>query len=112
LRNLLQSSGMEEAKVKNEKLISDYELAIERTRLANDRTILSFIRTSLYFGIAGLTIENLMSFKYGRLYDIFFWFIAFVNLTLGIISYYRLKRKLKAAKIDRNKWQLVLQEEE
>jgi inner membrane protein YidH len=111
---LLQSSAMEEPSEKNEKInsLSEYELAIERTRLANDRTILSFIRTSLYFGIAGLTIDSLLHLSFGRLIDILFWIIAIVNLTLGVISYLRLKRKLKAVKADRSKWQLLLQEDE
>lgn len=47
----------------NESTLRDY-LALERTRLANERTLLSYLRTSLYLivgGIAFLQVEKLDS---------------------------------------------------
>ena len=105
---------MEDQQLPAEKLatLSDYELAIERTRLANDRTMLSFIRTSLYFGVAGLTIDNLLKLSFGRLIDIFFWIIAIVNLVLGVVSYYRLKKKLKSARTNKDHLATMMQDED
>ena len=42
-------------KVINKDLILREKLAIERTVMANDRTFLSFVRTALYFAIAGIS---------------------------------------------------------
>lgn len=46
----------------NEKLILRDHLALERTKLANERTLFSYIRTSLYLLTAGIgifQIENI-----------------------------------------------------
>lgn len=40
----------------NEKLILRDHLALERTKLANERTLFSYIRTSLYLLTAGIGI--------------------------------------------------------
>ena len=49
---------------KEEIILRDY-LALERTRLANERTLFAYIRTSLYLILAGLTLIQLN--KYGSL---------------------------------------------
>lgn len=46
-------------------LILREKLAIERTNMAIDRILLAFIRTSLYFSIAGITINSLVKISYG-----------------------------------------------
>lgn len=46
----------------NKDLILRENLAIERTHLANQTTLLSFLRTSMYFFVAGLTIYQLLDF--------------------------------------------------
>lgn len=38
---------------------------ILREKLAIERTLLSFIRTSLYFVIAGMTVNSLLKVSYG-----------------------------------------------
>ena len=42
----------------NNDLILRERLAIQRTNMANQTTLLSFVRTSLYFLIAGLSIRG------------------------------------------------------
>jgi len=42
----------------NKDLILRERLAIERTAMGNDRTLLAFIRTALYFSIAGKSVES------------------------------------------------------
>lgn len=82
----------------NKDLILREKLAIERTAMANDRTFLSFVRTSLYFAIAGITVNSLLNLSYGWLIEILFLVLSVVILTVGIIKYYRQKKKLKENK--------------
>ena len=79
----------------NRDLILREKLAIERTAMANDRTFLSFVRTSLYFAIAGITVNSLLNISYGWVIEILFLVLSVVILTVGIVKYYRQKKKLK-----------------
>lgn len=79
---------------KEEIILRDY-LALERTRLANERTLFAYIRTSLYLILAGLTLIQLN--KYGSLEWI--GIISLVSsvafLFIGIYRYRKLNRELK-----------------
>lgn len=44
----------------NTDLILREHLAIERTRLANETTLLAYIRTGLYFLVAGSTLGQIV----------------------------------------------------
>lgn len=44
----------------NKDLILKEKLALQRTILANRSTFLSFLRMSMYFLIAGLSLKNLL----------------------------------------------------
>lgn len=79
----------------NKDLILREKLAIERTEMANDRTFLSFIRTGLYFSIAGITINEVLRPSYGLLLEGLFWVIAAFILTVGTIKYIQQKRRIK-----------------
>lgn len=75
-------------------ILRDY-LAIERTRLANERTLLSYIRSSLYLllgGIAFFQLKNFPDFKYLALLALLFSAIFFI---IGIYRFTLLKRSLK-----------------
>lgn len=75
-------------------ILRDY-LAIERTRLANERTLLSYIRSSLYLllgGIAFFQLKNFPDFKYLALLALVFSAIFFV---IGIYRFTLLKKSLK-----------------
>src|SRR5690606_30109753 len=62
----------------NKDLILREYLAIERTKMANQRTLLTYIRTGLYFLIAGSTL--------GAFLDTQFWNIMAVPLIgIGIL---------------------------
>ena len=52
-------------KFKNEELILRDYLAIERTKLANVRTLFSYIRTSLYLLTAGIGIYPVWTVSHG-----------------------------------------------
>jgi putative membrane protein len=79
----------------NKDLILREKLALERTIMTNNTTLLSFVRTSLYFSIAGLSVENLLKVNYGRWFEIGFWIIAIIILAVGIRNYYIQKRKIE-----------------
>ncbi len=83
------------SKVFNKDLILREKLAIERTSMSNDTTFLAFIRTALYFSIAGMSVNRLLQVEYGLLIEIVFWVIAAFILTVGIIKYCRQKKSLR-----------------
>jgi putative membrane protein len=77
-----------------EVILRDY-LAIERTRLANERTLLSYIRSSLYLllgGIAFFQLDIFPNFEYLAFASLFFSAIFFV---IGIYRFTLLKKSLK-----------------
>ena len=79
----------------NKDLILRERLAIERTVMANDTTLLAFIRTALYFSIAGISVNRLLNVEFGLLIEIIFLCIAFVILVIGIYKYRKQKKSLK-----------------
>ena len=66
--------------------------------MANDRTFLSFVRTSLYFAIAGITVNSLLNLSYGWLIEILFLVFSVAILAVGIVKFYSQKKKLKENK--------------
>jgi putative membrane protein len=82
----------------NKDLILREKLAIERTEMANDRTFLSFIRTGLYFSIAGITINEVLQLRYGLLLEVVFLILAALIIITGIVKYTTQKRKIRESK--------------
>ncbi len=79
----------------NKDLILRERLALQRTVMANNTTLLSFVRTSLYFAVAGLSVENLLKISYGRWFEIGFWVAALIIFVVGVINYFIQKSKIK-----------------
>lgn len=77
-----------------EKLIREH-LALERTKLANERTLLSYIRASLYLLIGGLALIQLR--EYERINWIGYLALVFcvVFIIFGVMRYVMLNRKLQ-----------------
>ncbi|UPS93131.1 DUF202 domain-containing protein [Bizionia sp. M204] len=78
----------------SEVILRDY-LAIERTRLANERTLLSYIRSSLYLllgGIAFLQLKDFPDFQYLALLSLVF---SALFLIIGVYRFVLLKKSLK-----------------
>jgi putative membrane protein len=95
----------------NKDLVLREQLALERTHMANDRTLLSFIRTSMYFAIAGITVNNLLDLKYGLLAEIIFWACSIIILAIGFIKFYRQRKKLKESERHIGNYQLERDED-
>lgn len=96
--HILFCSKAMDNKAVNKDLILREKLAIERTEMANDRTLLSFIRTGLYFSIAGITINELLQPSYGLLLEIFFWAVAVLIVVTGVYKYLQQKKKIANSK--------------
>lgn len=79
----------------NEKLIREH-LALERTKLANERTILSYIRASLYLLIGGLALLQIKEYEHIEWIGYLSLFISVVFISIGILRYVVLDRKLRS----------------
>lgn len=70
-------------------------LAIQRSRLANERTLLSYARSSVVFLVSGITILKLfMNDKALVILAELLIISAVVTCVLGVIFYRRTKREL------------------
>jgi putative membrane protein len=92
----------------DEIILRDY-LALERTKLANERTLLSYIRSSLYLLLGGIALIQLEGFESIK-------FLGYVSLSLtilfiiiGIYRFQKLNKQLRnyylqiEAMIEKNK---------
>ena len=79
----------------NRDLILRENLALQRTTLANQTTLLAFLRTSLYFAIAGLSLENLLKIEQHIMIEILLFSISFFILAYGVANYLVHKNKIK-----------------
>ncbi len=80
--------------MENDLIVRDF-LARQRTKLANDRTLLAYIRTSLYFLVSGtalMKVEDLANIKeFGYLS----FFISVLLLIIGFFNFFRIKKKIE-----------------
>lgn len=76
----------------NKELVLRESLAIQRTKMANQTTLLSFIRTALYFLVAGLSIENLITISNSLFFEIFFFSCSMTLVGIGLFNYFINKR--------------------
>jgi len=79
----------------NKDLILREKLALQRTILANQTTLLSFVRTALYFLVAGLSIRNLLKIENSFLLEILLFSSSLLILLLGLRNYLSQQRKIK-----------------
>lgn len=84
---------------KNKDLILRENLALQRTLLANQSTFLSFLRTSMYFLVAGLSVHNLLDIKSSMVISYGFYGISFSLIVFGIINYIQNDKKIKENRI-------------
>jgi putative membrane protein len=78
----------------NKDLILREKLALQRTILANQSTLLAFIRTSMYFLVAGLSINNLLEIQYGKYIEIVLVSISILLLIIGFANYKSQRNKI------------------
>lgn len=75
-------------------ILRDY-LALERTRLANERTLLSYLRTSLYMLLGGIAFLQMTDFEEIRWLGFVSLGISIVSLVVGITRYLVINVRLK-----------------
>ena len=75
-------------------ILRDY-LALERTRLANERTLLTYIRFSIYLLLAGVAFLQLDGFESIVWVVNVAFFISGLSLLIGLVGFFRLKNRLK-----------------
>ncbi len=69
-------------------------LALERTKLANERTLLAYIRASLYLLLGGIAILQLKDFRTIHWIGYAALIVCVVFLTVGIFRFVLLYRRL------------------
>ncbi|MHA8077406.1 DUF202 domain-containing protein [Aquirufa antheringensis] len=82
----------------NKDLILRENLAIQRTIMANQTTFLSFIRTSMYFLVAGLSVQNIVQFNTIGWAIYLFYGMSILGLFIGVLNYFSQKKRIKEAK--------------
>ncbi|MBD8490509.1 DUF202 domain-containing protein [Echinicola sp. CAU 1574] len=83
-----------EKESENELIVRDY-LARQRTKLANDRTLLSYIRTSLYFLVSGTALVKVEDLANIKEFGYISFIISFIFLVIGFTNFITIKRKIK-----------------
>ncbi|TDD95765.1 DUF202 domain-containing protein [Flavobacterium cellulosilyticum] len=78
----------------NKDLILRERLALQRTNLANQTTYLAFLRTSLYFFIAEISVESLLKIDNSFYIEIIFFIISAVIFIMGIINFFKQKKMI------------------
>jgi len=69
--------------------------AIERTRLANERTLLTYIRTGLYFLVAGSTIGHFVETAFWNMMGVPMILVGVVITALGVARFIRVGRQIE-----------------
>jgi putative membrane protein len=82
----------------NKDLVLREYLAIERTKLANETTLLAYIRTGLYFLVAGSTLGHLIATEFWRLVGPPLIVVGLIIMLLGFIRYLRLRKSIETSK--------------
>lgn len=83
----------------NKDLILREKLALQRTILANQTTFLAFLRTSLYFLVAGLTINNIFELKHYSYIEVVFYAISLFLFIFGLSNYLIHRKRIQKAEI-------------
>lgn len=77
-----------------EPLILRDHLALERTRLSNERTLLSYIRSSLYLLIGGIALVQVEGYGDLRYVGYLALLLCLISLVVGFFRFHRLRKQL------------------
>lgn len=79
----------------NKDLIIRENLAIQGSIMANQTTFLSFVRTSMYLLVAGLSVQNIVQLAHVDWAFLLLYGISALLLLLGTLNYFRQKNSFK-----------------
>ena len=82
----------------NKDLVLREFLAIERTRMANETTLLAYIRTGLYFLVAGSSLGHLVGTTFWKLAGGPLIVIGVSIVISGVIRYRKVKKAITLSK--------------
>ncbi len=77
-----------------DKLILRDHLALERTRLANERTFMAYIRSALYLVIGGLALLQIKGHGDLKWVGVVALSLASIFIVIGILRFFKLKDQL------------------
>lgn len=85
---------MQTNKAINKDLILRERLALQRTVLANQSTFLAFLRTSMYFLVAGLSLKNLLQIENSTAIEFTLFAIAGIVFLFGIVNFLKHRKSI------------------
>ena len=85
---------MKSENILNKDLILRERLALQRTILANQSTFLAFLRTAMYFFIAGLSLKSLLKVDNSNIIEISFFISSFLIFFIGVFNYFKHKKMI------------------
>lgn len=80
-------------------LILREKLAIKRTQMANQTTLLAFLRTSMYFFVAGLSINEFLDFDKDHLVAVILFVFSGLLLIGGTINFLKQRNWISKQKV-------------
>ena len=95
----MEETKSEQIKSFRKDLILREELAIQRTFLANQSTFLSFLRSSMYFLVAGLSVNKLVDGEEAVIFEYLLFIISGFLLIVATINYFINHKKIKKSKV-------------
>jgi len=78
----------------NKDLILRERLALQRTVLANQSTFLAFLRTAMYFLIAGLSLKSVLKIENSIVIEIVLFSVSGFIFIIGIVNYFKHKKSI------------------
>ncbi|MEP0369314.1 MAG: DUF202 domain-containing protein [Cyclobacteriaceae bacterium] len=75
-------------------ILRDY-LAIDRTKLANQRTLLSFIRTALYLVVSGVALTKVKALEQISWLGYVIIAASIIVLVIGVVNYFLFRNKIQ-----------------
>ncbi len=92
-------------------LILREKLALQRTHLANQATFLAFLRSSMYFMVAGLTVYKLSDHPNSKVFEAVLFIISAILIVTGIANYFINNRKIEQNKIHIGDYKLEFEQD-
>ena len=81
--------------VENQNLPTNDVLAIERTKLANQRTLLAYVRTFIFLISSGLAITQLHMLREIYFLGILLIVMGPIALAIGLVSYFFVRKRIR-----------------
>jgi len=88
--------GKKGKSVREDLILRDF-LAIDRTRLANQRTVLSFFRSGLYLFVTAVAVDRVPGLEDLQWINFFIWAVGVSVIILGLVNYLVMRKKILKA---------------